>query len=271
MVNVDPQGKDIPAGNEFSGKVIMITGAAQGIGYELAHRLYDAGSSIWIVDINSTGAETACESIGGLNRSRVGSCAIDVCSVESVQVAVQSCIETFGRLDILINNAGIVGRGKIEEMDVNLWKKILDVNLTGCFVCSQAVIPIMRNAGKGIIINVSSISARMPGIGLSAYCCSKAAIETFTKILAAEVAPYGIRVNAYAPGVTKTAMTKDIITSRGEEKLKNIALQRFGETVDVAELVLFLCSDRSSWMTGEVIHLDGGTMIVERPWEAWQK
>ena len=91
-----------------------------------------------------------------------------------------------------------------------------------------------------------------------------------TKVLAAEVAPYGIRVNAYAPGVTRTSMTQDILEQRGDEKLRQIALQRFGEVEDIAELVLFLCSERSSWMTGSIVHVDGGTMIVGRPWTAWE-
>jgi len=254
---------------ELSGKVAMITGAAQGIGYELVIKLHSAGASVWIADINSDGANRARMEIGADDMPNIGSCWIDVCDKDSVQEAVARCIETFGKIDILINNAGIVGRGKVEDMDIELWNSVLEINLTGSFLCSQAVIPYMKEIGKGVILNVSSVSARVPGIGLSAYCCAKAANEMFTKVLAAEVAPFGIRVNAYAPGVTKTAMTQALIDERGGDKLKQIALQRFGEVDDIAELVLFLCSDRSSWITGEVLHIDGGTMIVGCPWEAW--
>ncbi len=247
----------------------MITGAAQGIGFELASRLFKSGASVWITDINSVGAENARISIGADDNNRIGSSWIDVSDELSVRNAVAKCIDTLGKIDILINNAGVVGWGKVEELDLKLWKEVLDINLTGSFLCSQAVIPIMKETGKGVIVNVSSVSVRVPGVGLSAYCCSKAANEMLTKILAAEVAPYGIRVNAYAPGVTKTAMTQALIDERGGEKLNQIALRRFGEVDDIAELVLFLCSDRSSWITGAVINIDGGTMVVGRPWEAW--
>lgn len=254
---------------ELTGKVAMVTGAAQGIGYELASRLYKAGVSVWIADINLVGADQAKMSIGAEDLKCIGSSWIDVRNKDSIQEAVASCIDTFGKIDILINNAGVVGRGKVEEMDLELWNNVLDINLTGSFLCSQAVIPIMKKNRKGIILNVSSVSVRVPGIGLSAYCCAKAANEMLTKILAAEVAPYGIRVNTYAPGVTRTAMTQTLIDERGGDKLKQIALQRFGEVDDIAELVLFLCSDRSAWITGAVLPIDGGTMIVGRPWEAW--
>jgi 3-oxoacyl-[acyl-carrier protein] reductase len=255
--------------HEFNGKVAMITGAAQGIGFELASKLYKSGASVWIADINETGANIARSEIDIEDLSKVGSCWIDVCDRRSVQDAVDTCVDTFGKVDILINNAGIVRRDKVEDMAIEMWNEVLDINLTGSFLCSQAVIPFMKEIGGGVILNVSSVSARVPGIGLSAYCCAKAANEMFTKILAAEVAPYGIRVNAYAPGVTKTAMTQKLIEERGEDKLNQIALQRFGEVNDIAELALFLCSDRSSWITGETIHIDGGTMIVNCPWKAW--
>jgi len=254
---------------ELSGKVAMVTGAAQGIGFELAHRLYNSGASVWLADINSVAADQASTNISANDLKRIGSSLIDVRDKDSVKDAVANCVETLGAIDILINNAGIVGRGMVEDLDLNLWKNVLDINLTGSFLCSQAVIPIMKEVGKGVILNVSSVSAHVPSIGLSAYCCAKAANEMLTKVMAAEVAPYGIRVNAYAPGVTKTAMTQTLIDERGGEKLKQIALQRFGEVDDIAELVLFLCSDRSSWITGAVLPIDGGTMIVGRPWEAW--
>jgi len=255
----------------LSGRVAFITGSAQGIGFELASKLYQAGASVWIADVNEEGAEQAKLSIGGGNLERVGASFLDVCSKESVQNAVKSCVDTLGSVDILVNNAGIVSRGKVETMDVNAWHKVMDVNLTGSFLCSQAVIPYMKKAGQGVIINVSSVSAHVPSFGLSAYCCSKVGIEMLTKILAAEVAPFGIRVNAYAPGVVRTSMTQDILEQRREEKLREMALHRFGEVEDIAALVLFLCSEKSSFMTGSIVHIDGGTMIVSRPWNAWEE
>jgi 3-oxoacyl-[acyl-carrier protein] reductase len=253
----------------FAGKVAIITGAAQGIGREIAVRLHSEGAAVWIADINGQGAAHTAGEIGADAPKRVGFCQVDVCRPESVASALAGCLQAFGRVDVLVNNAGLTGRGRAEEMDVELWRGILEVNLTGTFLCSRAAIPHMRSAGGGVILNVSSVSARMPGVGLSAYCCAKTAVETFTRVLAAEVAPYGIRVNAYAPGVTATAMTRDLIQKRGGEKLREIALRRFGEPRDIAELAAFLCSPRSAWITGTVIGIDGGTMVVGRPWEAW--
>ncbi|MCL4487101.1 MAG: SDR family oxidoreductase [Chloroflexi bacterium] len=253
----------------FAGKVAIVTGAAQGIGFEIAQRLHSAGAAVWITDINLEEAARAVNRIDAGTLGRIAACQVDVRQPQSVQQAVAKCVETFGRLDFLINNAGIVGRGTVEQMSPDAWSDVLDVNLTGSFLCCQAAIPRMKATGGGVILNVSSVSVRVPGIGLSAYCCSKAGLEVLTKVLAAEVAPYGIRVNAYAPGVTTTAMTRDLIEARGDEKVKQIALRRFGQAEDIAELVLFLCSERSAWITGTVISIDGGTMVVGRPWEAW--
>jgi 3-oxoacyl-[acyl-carrier protein] reductase len=253
----------------MSGKVAMVTGGAQGIGLEIVRRLHREGARVWIGDVNVEAARRAVRQIDQSSERRVAAGHLDVRKPASIGEAFADCVETFGRLDVLVNNAGIVGRGRVEEMDCALWGDVLEVNLTGTFLCSRAAIPYLKAAGGGVILNVSSISARVPGIGLSAYCSAKAGIEVFTRVLAAEVAPYNIRVNAYAPGVTATPMTRGLIEERGEEKLRQISLRRFGEASDIAELVLFLCSEKSGWITGAIISIDGGTMIVGKPWEAW--
>jgi 3-oxoacyl-[acyl-carrier protein] reductase len=253
----------------MSGKVAMVTGGAQGIGLEIVRRLHREGARVWIGDVNVEAARRAVRQIDQSSERRVAAGHLDVRKPASIGEAFADCVETFGRLDVLVNNAGIVGRGRVEEMDCALWGDVLEVNLTGTFLCSQAAIPYLKAAGGGVILNVSSISARVPGIGLSAYCSAKAGIEVFTRVLAAEVAPYNIRVNAYAPGVTATPMTRGLIEERGEEKLRQISLRRFGEASDIAELALFLCSEKSGWITGAIISIDGGTMIVGKPWEAW--
>jgi 3-oxoacyl-[acyl-carrier protein] reductase len=253
----------------MSGKVAMVTGGAQGIGLEIVRRLHREGARVWIGDVNVEAARRAVRQIDQSSERRVAAGHLDVRKPASIGEAFADCVETFGRLDVLVNNAGIVGRGRVEEMDCALWGDVLEVNLTGTFLCSRAAIPYLKAAGGGVILNVSSISARVPGIGLSAYCSAKAGIEVFTRVLAAEVAPYNIRVNAYAPGVTATPMTRGLIEERGEEKLRQISLRRFGEASDIAELALFLCSEKSGWITGAIISIDGGTMIVGKPWEAW--
>jgi 3-oxoacyl-[acyl-carrier protein] reductase len=193
-----------------------------------------------------------------------------VCSRKSIHEGISTCTKSFGGLDILVNNAGIMERGKIESVSVETWNNILEVNLTGTLLCSQMAIPHMKLAGGGVILNASSVSAKIPDVGLAAYCVSKAGVEVLTRIMAAELAPYNIRVNAYAPGVTQTQMTHSLIARRGKEKLKHIALKEFGAPDDIAELAVFLCSARSRFITGSIVSIDGGTMIVENPWKAWE-
>jgi len=254
---------------EFKGKVAVVTGAAQGIGREIAVKLYEEGAGVLLADLNLQAARQSADKLTGTGGPPAVACRLDVGDPDSVRRAMEECVRELGRIDILVNSAGVVGRGKIEELDPEAWSKILTVNLTGTFLCCRAVIPHMRTAGGGVILNASSVSARMPDIGLSAYCVSKGGVEIFTRVLAAEVAPYGIRVNSYAPGVTETPMTRELIETRGERKLRHIPLRRFATPAEIAELAVFLCSSRASFITGATVPIDGGTMIVERPWKAW--
>jgi 3-oxoacyl-[acyl-carrier protein] reductase len=256
---------------ELEGKVALVTGAAQGIGLAIAERLYGAGASVFLADLNAGETERAIAAIDKAKTGRAAGCRTDVSNRQSVEETVKRCLAAFGRIDILINNAGIVARATIEQMELQDWNRVIAVNLTGTYLFSQAVLPHMKAVGGGIILNAGSVSAHMPDVGLSAYCVSKASVEVFTRVLAAEVAPYGIRVNAYAPGVTRTPMTEDIVRRRAEEKLRHVALKRFGDPADIAETVLFLCSPASAYITGQTLHVDGGTMIVEHPWKAWGK
>jgi len=254
----------------LQGKVAIVTGAAQGIGLAIAKRLLVEEVRVLLADIEEEALEKAGDCLRRSHGKQVGARKLDVTDRDSVENTVNECISCFGRIDILVNNAGIVGRGKVEEISLESWNSIVAVNLTGTLLCSQAVIPTMRSVGGGVILNASSVSARLPDVNLSAYCVSKAGIEVLTKVMGAELAPYGIRVNAYAPGVTRTPMTQDLIEHRGEEKLRHISLKRFGAPEDIGELAVFLCSDRSAFITGAVFNIDGGTMIVEHPWKAWQ-
>lgn len=255
--------------NQLDGKAAIITGAAQGIGYAIAEKLHHEGVKVLLADVQGEAVEEAADRLRESPGKRVKPCRLDVTDRESIENTVNTCIEVFGGIDILINNAGIVSRGKVAELSLESWNGILGVNLTGTLLCSQAVIPRMKSRGGGVILNASSFSAGLPDINLAAYSVSKAGIEVLTRVMAAELAPYGIRVNAYSPGVTRTPMTRHLIESRGEEKLRHISLKRFGAPEDIGELAVFLCSDRSSYITGAVFNVDGGTMIVEHPWKAW--
>ena len=255
---------------QLDAKVAFVTGGAQGIGYAIAERFLLEGAKILVADIDEEAAARAVKNLRESYGKAVEACGLDVTSQRSVTQAVKTSTESFGRMDILVNNAGIVSRGRLEDVTLESWNRILRVNLTGTLLCSQAVIPVMRSGGGGVILNASSISARIPDVNLGAYCVSKAGVEILTKVMAAELAPQGIRVNAYAPGVTRTSMTQELIDQRGEEKLRHISLKRFGVPDDIAELAVFLCSQRSAFITGAVVSVDGGTMVVEHPWKAWQ-
>jgi NAD(P)-dependent dehydrogenase (short-subunit alcohol dehydrogenase family) len=258
------------ANKALEGKVAIVTGAAQGIGCAIAERFLLEGAKVLLADIDGEAAERARKGLRESYGKNVDACRLDVSDRGSVRQTVAKCVDSFGVVDILVNNAGVVNRGKVEDLTLESWNRILAVNLTGTLLCSQAVIPVMRSAGGGVILNASSVSARLPDVNLGAYCVSKAGIEILTKVMSAELAPYGIRVNAYSPGVTRTPMTQELIGQRGEEKLRHIPLKRFGEPEDIAELAVFLCGPRSSFVTGAVFSVDGGTMAVEHPWKAWQ-
>jgi len=254
----------------LSGRIAVVTGGAQGIGFEIAQGLLGSGASVLLADRAEEELERASRQLAALHGAgRVAHRAVDVADVVSARAALQHCFNVFGGVDILINNAGVVARGYVADMSPQDWSRVLAVNLTGAFLCSQAAIPLMGQRGGGVILNASSVSARVPDAGLSAYCASKAGVEVLTKVLAAEAAPLGIRVNAYAPGVTRTPMTEDIIASRADAKLRHICLKRFGEPSDIAALAVFLCSDAARFITGAVVAIDGGTMIVEHPWKPW--
>jgi NAD(P)-dependent dehydrogenase (short-subunit alcohol dehydrogenase family) len=255
--------------HELEGKVAIVTGAARGIGYAIAEKFLTEGASVLLADINDEACGRAVEHLELKLRNRARTCRIDMGKHKSIHSTVDSCIDHFGRIDILVNNAGIVERGKIETITLESWNRVLKVNLTGTLLCSKAVIPHMKSMNGGVILNVSSVSATLPDVDLSAYCVSKAGIEILTKVMSAELAPYGIRVNAYSPGVTQTPMTRNIIENRREEKLQHISLRRFGTPEDIAELALFLCTARAAFITGAIIRIDGGTMVVENPWKAW--
>ncbi|MEM3490287.1 MAG: SDR family NAD(P)-dependent oxidoreductase, partial [Nitrososphaerota archaeon] len=253
----------------LNGKVAIVTGSARGMGLAIAKKFVAYGASVFLTDVLEQELEKATKALEVSYLGKVSSCVLDVSNLESVEHAIETCVRIFKGVDILVNNAGIVARGKIEDIDVALWNRLLSVNLTGVFLCSRAVIPYMKKRGGGVIINASSVNARLPDVDLSIYCISKAGVEVLTSVMGAELAPFNIRVVAYAPGVIETDMTKDIIKYRRDEKLAHIALRRFGKPEEVAELVAFLASDKASFITGVTIPINGGTMIVENPWKAW--
>lgn len=237
-------------------KVIIITGGAGGIGKETAKLLAKEGAKVVIFDINEnrlTEAKKEIEKYGIVEAIKA-----DVTDFKSVSDAVNKVYEKFGKIDVLINNAGITRDGFLSKMDLEDWNKVIAVNLTGVFNTTKAVVPYMLEREKGNIISISSVVGVYGNIGQTNYAASKAGIIGMTKTWAKELGRKGIRANAVAPGFIKTEMTAKV-----PEKVINIMIEktplgRMGEPEDVANLLLFLSSDESSFINGQVIGVDGG-------------
>jgi len=238
----------------LDGRVALVTGAAQGIGEATARLLAAEGARLACADVNAAGVEALAVAIGGLALSG---------SVSDPDVAagwVSAIVERFGQLDVLINNAGITRDAMSHRMTMEQWDAVLDVNLKGTFVCAQAAMAAMRERGSGAIVNTASIGA-FGNIGQANYSASKAGIIGLTKTLALEGARNGIRVNAVAPGFVETPMTAAIPDALREQMIARIPLKRTAKPEDIARVHLFLVSDDASYVTGQVIVIDGGLTV----------
>jgi len=239
-------------------KVAIVTGGCQGIGREIAKVLAAEGAKVTIGDRRDD--VQAVEVVREIERSggTAISLRVDVTKTVEVEHMVDQTLQKFGRVDILVNNAGINRDALLPEMSCEDWQEVLDTNVGGVFNCTKAVIKPMILQGEGKIINISSIAAELGWRGQSNYAASKAAINGFTKSAAAELAAFGIQVNGVAPGLIATDMTKMLRRSFGSRLLPSISLGRFGEPMEVARVVLFLASDDSNYLSGEIIHVTGG-------------
>jgi len=240
-------------------KVAVITGGARGIGKQIALTFASEGADIVIGDIIEM--EAAAQDIKDLGREVI-TVKTDVTHKEAVRNLIDSAIDNFNKVDILVNNAGIVRHAPLLEMAEEEWNAVIDVNLKGVFLCTQAVAKHMVERQYGKIINIASI-AGLNAVYVSAnYCVSKAGVIQLTKVCARELGPYGINVNAIAPGAVITDMTYTRTPAEAErfiEERRNWAvLGRIGTAQDMANLALFLASDQSSFITGQVIAADGG-------------
>lgn len=248
---------------DLSGNTSIVTGGAVGLGREIAIALAQFGSKVVVADTN---AEDGYQIVEELNKQGTESIFIqtDVSKEEEVSNLTEQTIEQFGRIDILVNNAGIMQKKKFEEMSLNEWQRIMDVNLNSVFLMSKYVGSTMIKNGGGSIINTASISSFISNKEpQSAYNTSKAGILMMTKCLASEWAPNNIRVNAIAPGYTKTTMTEELMEKDKELAgvLDLIPLRRVAAPSEIAGLVVLLASKASSYTTGSVINADGGYMI----------
>lgn len=250
---------------DLSGKRAIVTGGAMGIGFAIAKRLADAGAKVLIADMNAAAAEAAAEKLPG-----AVSMAVDVSEEAQVIGMVEKAAETFGGLDILVNNAGIYPTFQVLEATKAEFEKVIHVNLMGAFFAAKAAAKQMIAQGQGgKIINITSIDALHPSsVGLAFYDSSKHGLWGFSKNLALELAPYGITVNAIAPGGVATpgtglgAPANPVLAKITEAFMQKIPLHRMADADEIGKVALFLASDMSSYMTGSQVVVDGGTLLA---------
>jgi NAD(P)-dependent dehydrogenase (short-subunit alcohol dehydrogenase family) len=240
-----------------SQKVALVTGAARGIGLAIARRFLADGLSVALLDIEG---ELLAKSAAALARPDATlALACDVANATTVASALAEVERRFGRLDVLVNNAGVAVFAPLMETSDADWSRVLAVNLTGPFLCAKAAVPLMRRQGGGAIVNITSISGLRASTLRSAYGTSKAGLAHLTKQLAVELAELGIRVNSVAPGPVDTAMAKAVHSAEIRADYHDaIPLNRYGLEEELAEAVFFLCSDKASYITGQTLAVDGG-------------
>ena len=242
---------------KLAGKVALVTGAAQGIGKAVALLLARNGADIVVSDINLEKAEETAKEIQALGRKALAT-KVDVATLSDVEKMVEAILVQFGKVDILVNNAGIARDKLILRMTEEDWDAVLNINLKGTFNCTKAVVRHMSKQRSGKIVNIASVVGEMGNAGQGNYAASKAGVIGFTKTIAREFAQRGINVNAIAPGYIETPMT-DTLPDKAKEELKRlIPMDRLGKPEDVAEAVLFLVSEASSYITGHVLNVNGG-------------
>ena len=238
-------------------KVALVTGAARGIGLATAKRFLTDSWHVALLDIESALLDQSVRALEQPGATLALAC--DISDPKAVADAIAQIAKRFGRLDALVNNAGIAVFKPILDVTFEDWSRVLAVNLTGPFICTQTAAPMMRDHGGGAIVNITSISGLRASTLRTAYGTSKAGLAHLTKQQAAELAQYGIRVNAVAPGPVDTAMAKAVHTPEiRADYHDHMPLNRYGLEEELAEAIYFLCSDRASYITGQVLAVDGG-------------
>ena len=239
------------------GKIALVTGGATGIGAAIARRLVQDNMQVAVCDVDVKNGEELVSGIGALARFYK----LNVADESEVTETVDTIFKEFGRIDVLVNNAGITNDKLLIRMSKEDWDRVLEVNLTGCFLMTRAVAKYMIKQRYGRIINMASVVGLIGNFGQANYAASKAGIIALTKSCAKEFARRSILVNAIAPGFIKTRMTEVIPEDMKENYLRSIPAGRFGEPLDVANLVAFLSSDQAAYITGQTICLDGGMVM----------
>jgi 3-oxoacyl-[acyl-carrier protein] reductase len=240
---------------DFNGRHAAISGGATGLGYAIAQRLIQSGGSVSLWDLDEKKAASAAETLG----AKAHAIAVDVSQQASVAAAIKTTLAQAGRIDALVNSAGITGPNTtVWDYPVEAWRQVMDVNLTGVFLCCREVVPYMREANYGRIVNIASVAGKDGNPNASAYSASKAAVMALTKSLGKELAASGVRVNCVTPAAVKTAIFDQMTPEHVAFMLSKIPMGRFGTPEEVASLVGWLCTEDCSFSTGAVFDLSGG-------------
>ncbi|NDZ96201.1 3-oxoacyl-ACP reductase FabG [Streptomyces sp. SID6673] len=243
----------------LDGRTAVITGGAQGIGLEIARSFVDAGARVVLGDLNEEAAQAAVEKLGGTDVARAVRC--DVTDSTSVDALLAEAVDGFGSLDVMVNNAGITRDATMRTMSEDDFDLVISVHLKGTWNGTRKAAAIMREAKRGAIVNISSLSGKVGMVGQTNYSAAKAGIVGMTKAAAKEMAHHGVRVNAIQPGLIRSAMTEAMPQKAWDQKMAEIPMQRAGEVDEVASVALFLASDMSSYMTGTVLEVTGGRFM----------
>ncbi len=251
---------------DLQDRVVLVTGGGRGIGRTLVDRFAAEGARVVSLDVDFP------DPVAGDAQSGVAQVVCDVSDPASVTSAVDAVVERFGTVDVLVNNAGINVEGLVSELDAERWRRCFDVNVLGVFLMSQAVAEVMKRQGRGRIINAASFAAIVPSVASAAYAASKAAVVGLTRVHASELGPWGITVNAYAPGMVPSAMNgfAEMEPAAQERLLNTLSLRRWESADDVANLLIFLASDAAAYVTGTLHDVSGGKLATQIPVKAYE-
>ena len=244
----------------FDGKVAVVTGAARGIGRAIAERLAGEGADVVVCDLQAEWLADTVVAVQGLGRKALP-LAVDVGNGDAVNACMTEVVKVFGKVDIMVNNAGITKDTLLVRMSDDDWDAVLRVNLKGTFLFTRAVAKYMMKQRSGAIINIASVIGLIGNAGQCNYAASKAGVIALTKSTAKELASRGVRVNAIAPGFISSKMTDALSQEVRDQMMANIPLARFGEPSDIAKAVVFLASDEASYVTGQTLSVNGGMVM----------
>ena len=254
---------------DLRNRVAIVTGVGRGIGNEIVKTLAAEGVTTISLDVNQADLDAVAADLADGHPGRQYLC--DIRDKARVAQVIEEVVAEFGRIDVLVNNAGVGGNGSVETISEQDWDFCYDVNVKGTFILCQAVIPTMKTQRSGRIINAASFAAIVPSIGSAAYASSKAAVAHFTRALAGELGPWDITVNAYAPGMIPTTLNHfaELPATEQERLLDTLSLRKWGKKEDIAHLICFLASDLAGYITGTLIDISGGKLATQVPRAAY--